>query len=100
MRSAARSPAATRTRAAASWLRDASASIPAVPPASGRYLITTRLLLLHALPTGRRREKMSHISARPSSLTHVPVEWRHNGAQGTSPRLRGEVDAHVFVRVG
>src|SRR5215831_8607344 len=35
MRNAARSPAATRTRAAASWLRDTSASIPAVPPPSG-----------------------------------------------------------------
>jgi hypothetical protein len=61
MRNAARSPAATRTRAAASWLRDASASIPAVPPASGPRLYATRAA---ALLAGQCKPNASHISQR------------------------------------
>src|SRR5215475_13774158 len=63
MRSAALSPAATRIRAAASWLRDGSASMPEMP----RRMASLCTTCTAAAPAGQ--VGVSHVSERPSSLT-------------------------------
>ena len=84
MRNAARSPAATRTRAATSWLRDTSASIPAVTPASGHACC------LGAPVAGRRTTKVSHDLSREQRYR---LRARLKCPASRDRRVRGDTSA-------
>src|SRR5215510_12508800 len=87
MRSAARSPWATRTSAAASWLRDASASIRSVAPGKRLYQITI----------GRRSKCAHNMAIRTQNVAYPGLNVIIARDRRTNVKLIGGLSGALVV---